>query len=429
MESVLKRKFHVVDCCCWRRQEDRRLVEEFLLENAYGRANDIHDANLVVFSACGLTQQKSEEMILKISDVKAGLKKNATLVVGGCLPKIDREKLQDVFHGEVICPTDLRALNKLPGVEISIEDFIKSKIKSPNCFLTSFIDNDFAGQGKAGNKDSVFPKKKLSTQVCGKLLARLGAHGSGSFIAKEIRIIFRRVFLRYDYWALNLMRCYNIHIAKGCDRNCSYCAIRFAIGPLQSRPLPEIMDEFGRALDEGNRTFHFYADCVGDYGLDIGTSLGELLKKVAAVDRKFTLWLCDIQPEMFLKYFEEIENLCKQSKIRALHIPIQAINRRILELMRRPFDVQEFKNKILRLKKHSILFKFDLIVGFPSESEEEFQDTIEFLKGMKKVYCFVEPYSDRPKTAASGYPNKIGIDIKNKRVDKIKKLKNVIIIA
>jgi len=417
--------FFTINMVCWRRQDEKQMVEEFLLSNSWRKTDDISSADVVFLFTCGLTQEKVKMAISEVSKTKEMLKKDAILIMGGCLPKIDSDSLENIFNGKVITPTDFSALNNLSNIKINIEDFIKSR-KNEFCFSSGVSHDKPVQESKIRDTFTQGPDiLRFSKSIFHKIkkMASLQTINSIFHWLKD------RIFKRYNYWQFNMDKCFNIHIAKGCARDCSYCAIRFAIGPLKSRPLNDCIEEIETAVDSGNKMLHLYADCVGDYGLDIGTNLGELLEKISKINKDFFLWLCDIQPAQFLKYFKQIENLCKLKKIRALHIPIQSANARILKLMHRQIDIQELENKILRIKKYSIWFKYDIMIGFPGETEEEFEDTLRFLQKTKKSFCFVVCYSDRPNTLASQLPGKIPEDVMRRRLDKIKKMKEIIIIG
>ena len=215
----------------------------------------------------------------------------------------------------------------------------------------------------------------------------------------------------------NITTCYGkdsftIQIHKGCPRNCSYCAIKFAIGNLKSVPIDDVINEFHKGLNLGYKKFNFLGDCSGGYGLDNKENLGMLLRRITEINRDFSLTLTDIAPFHLPLCFNEIKILCSKNKINSLYVATQSANPRILKLMRRSFDMDRVKKMLIELKDNNPSLKLitSIIVGFPSETMEELNDTIDFCKqvGFNQLYC--HGYSARPNTDSSKLPGQLSTE-------------------
>ena len=375
-------KYYFCNKSCYRRQEEIQQIAKFLVVNGYQRTLDLKKADLVVFFTCACNQSYVHEMISQLNEIKSSIKKNAELIVGSCLPKTDKESLDRVFQGKVITPTDFSALNELRDIKTRFEEI------QPGCYMEE------------------------------QLMRRLASYyKSEGFIStlKEASSRSHKVILDATFRKTKV-----IMISKGCLRKCSYCAIRFATGNLQSKPLDIVMNQITEGLESGYKRFDLYADSIGDYGLDIGTNLGELFDRLIAIDKKFSIGIYDLHPHEFLKYFDKVELLCQSGKIHLLYVPTQSGNQRILKLMHRGCDINDLKNKLLTIKKHKKVFlQTSIIVGFPTETDDEFQDTVDFIEAVAFDNVYIHYYSDMPNTESSQLDGKIDKKTMRNRLNRI----------
>jgi MiaB/RimO family radical SAM methylthiotransferase len=365
-------KFYFCNKSCYRRQEEIQRVAKFLIVNGYQRTTDLPNADLVVFFTCGFNQSKVHEMIGQLNKIKSSIKKNAELMVGSCWPKTDKESLDRVFSGKVITPTDFSVLNELRDIKIRFEEIQSSCYVEEKLDPLSRLASYYKSEGFISTLKELVPKSY-----------KFIFHGN----SKKRKIIM---------------------LSKGCLRKCSYCAIRFATGSLQSKPLDIVMNQITEGLESGYMRFDLYADSIGDYGLDIGNNLGDIFDQLIAINRKFSIGIYDFHPRSFLKYFNKLESLCQSGKIHYLYVPLQSGNQRILQLMHRPCDINDLKNKLLTIKKHNKVFlQTSIIVGFPTETDDEFQDTVDFLEAVAFNHVYIHFYSDMPNTESSQLDGKI----------------------
>lgn len=217
-----------------------------------------------------------------------------------------------------------------------------------------------------------------------------------------------------------------VNIMQGCDNFCTYCIVPFVRGRQKSRSSTAILDECRRLVDAGVKEVVLLGQNVNSYGLDKhgdGTSFAELLSQVAEIDgirrlRFTTSHPKDIDPEV-VAAFGKYENLCPQ-----LHLPLQSGSDRVLRAMGRKYDTEKYLDIVARLKhaRPDIALTTDLIVGFPGESEEDFQCTLEVMRkvGYKGSFSFL--YCDRPGTAASRMDGKVPEELKRERLARLQAL-------
>jgi MiaB/RimO family radical SAM methylthiotransferase len=208
-----------------------------------------------------------------------------------------------------------------------------------------------------------------------------------------------------------------IKIQDGCNHRCSYCAIWKAAGPSRSKPLAQVTNEFRKGLKDGYRHFYLLGECAGAYGLDQKSSLGELLRQFRDIDGDYDILLEDVSPIYFLKNFEDLKDLCKMGKIRSFHTPIQSGSKRILKLMNRQGDMEKVKESlhILREACPTITLSSAVIVGFPTETQEELWDSINYVKeaSFDTVACHM--FSTRPGAPAAEMEGQISEEEKAAR--------------
>ncbi len=216
---------------------------------------------------------------------------------------------------------------------------------------------------------------------------------------------------------------FNILTSKGCLGTCSYCAIRNARGKLTSKPIFEIEKEFLYGIDKGYRKFILWADDLGAYGTDLSTSYIELLERLtnARAKNDYQLFLHRLNPQWVVNRFSELMTILKSGKIRLLYTPIESGSSRILQLMRRPYDIKEVIERLKEIKMNfsQTILKTDIMIGFPSETDDDFEQTIKAIWEVKVDDLVVFNFSGISGTPAFEMENQIPEIIKNKRKNKL----------
>lgn len=215
-----------------------------------------------------------------------------------------------------------------------------------------------------------------------------------------------------------------VKIQDGCNAFCSYCIIPYVRGRVRSKAPEDVINEVTTLVEKGYKEIVLTGIHTGRYGIDIDTSLEELLNRLVKIPNIYRIRLSSIEIN---EITPGIKKLLKENRVMAkhLHIPLQSGSNKILQLMNRRYNKEEFLSMIDDLKTiEDISLTTDLIVGFPKETEEEFNETIDTLNkiGFTKIHTF--PYSKRKGTPAASMEGQVSPEVKKDRVHTILKLSN-----
>ncbi len=211
-----------------------------------------------------------------------------------------------------------------------------------------------------------------------------------------------------------------VKIQDGCDNFCSYCIIPYVRGKCRSKDENKVIDEVKALVKNGYKEIVLTGIHTGSYGVDLDSSFADLLNKLVKIKGLERLRISSIE---VTELNDEVLNILKESNILVdhLHIPIQAGSNEILKRMNRKYDLDYFENKIKEIRsiRPDIAISTDVIVGFPGESEELFNKTIDTCRriGFSKLHVF--PYSERKGTASSKMDGKLDNKVKKDRARKL----------
>lgn len=209
-----------------------------------------------------------------------------------------------------------------------------------------------------------------------------------------------------------------ISIAEGCLFSCSYCITHLARGPLFSYPEEAILTSVNKAIQQGCKEIQITAQDTASYGLDQKTSLPQLLKRIVTIPDEYMIRVGMMNPRTAKTILSEIIQLYNNPHLyQFLHLPFQSGNNEILTKMNRGYNINDVTNIIekVRLTHPDISIATDVIVGFPTESEEQFQQTISVLKHINPDIVNITRFSARPYTKAKIMNGRIPTDIVKER--------------
>lgn len=211
-----------------------------------------------------------------------------------------------------------------------------------------------------------------------------------------------------------------VKIQDGCDNFCTYCIIPFVRGKCRSKEEKKVIDEVTDLVNNGYKEVVLTGIHTGSYGVDLETSFADLLEKLVAIEGLERLRISSIETT---ELNADVLNVLKHSKVLVdhLHIPIQAGSNEILKAMNRKYDLDFFFKKIAEIRsiRPEISISTDVIVGFPGETEELFQTTIETCKKLQFTKLHVFPYSERRGTASSRMDGKLDNGVKKDRARRL----------
>ena len=216
---------------------------------------------------------------------------------------------------------------------------------------------------------------------------------------------------------------FSLFVCRGCLGLCSYCAIRRAIGSVRSKTVDEVLEEFRRGVEEGYRTFNILGDDPGCYGLDIEASLPELLSALFEASESLEsragassndsapirFRIREIHPKYLIPYHQQMLDLAGFSLVDNVLCPIQSGSDRVLQLMEREHSAADLFQALQRIRERYPDVKMDtqIIVGFPTETADDLERTLDFVRdvGFDSVVLF--PYDDKEDSSASALEGKI----------------------
>ena len=209
-----------------------------------------------------------------------------------------------------------------------------------------------------------------------------------------------------------------IKIEDGCNNFCSYCTIPYTRGVSRSRPKQEIIDEIKSLIKKGYLEFVLTGIHTAHYGIDNKEcSFSELVEELLNIPGLYRLRISSIEEseidEKLVTLFTKYPNLAHH-----LHMPLQSGSPSVLQRMRRKYNTNDFLKKVESLRKvcPDIAITTDVIVGFPGETNDEFQETVSFIKEINFAEVHVFPFSARPGTDAAKMEKQISPEVKQKRV-------------
>ena len=345
-------------------------------------------SDICIVNTCTVTNmsdRKSRQALRKVKEKN----KNSIIVAVGCYAQVAKQELEKMPEIDIVLGNEEKK-----DVVQYVENFIKS-----NCNITE--NNVNQPQRDLGiEKKKIVEIEDISTQ-------------------KEFRDMGQITYTEKTRAV--------IKVQDGCNQFCSYCIIPYARGRVRSRNQESIIKEIIQIAKKGIKEVVITGIHVASYGRDFENENGliELLEKINAIDGISRIRLGSLEPKIITEEF--MERLVKLEKIcHHFHLSLQSGCDETLKRMNRKYTVSEIEDIIARLRKYynDVILTTDIIVGFPGETDEEFNKTYEFLKNAKLYKMHVFQYSPRKGTRAAIMQNQIDGKIKETRSKKLIELSN-----
>lgn len=335
---------------------------ELFKENGYESVDFEEKADIYIINTCTVTnmsERKSRQILRRAKE----LNPNSILCVVGCYAQVAKDELSKMKEIDIVLGTNDRA-----NIVECVENFINSKKK----------------------------------------------------IQEVSDIMAQRKYLEWGGIAYTDKARAEIKVQDGCDRYCTYCLIPYARGPVRSRDLEEVYEEVSKIAESGIKEIVITGIHISSYGKDLNPKLTliDLLEKIHDVQGIERIRLGSLEPLIITEDF--VERLKKLPKIcNHFHLSLQSGCNATLERMNRRYTTEDFRKIVSILRKNisEVALTTDIIVGFPGETEEEFNETYEFLKEIAFSKMHVFKYSPRKGTKAAGFKNQVDGITKSKRSD------------
>lgn len=351
-------KFNIVTFGCKVNQYESNMMKEKMLSSNFFYEENMSDANIIIVNTCSVTNVADKKCLKMIRKIKREYP-NALLVVAGC----SSQNNQNVYE----------ALD----IDILLGNKDKSKIAE---LIKEYLDTE---------------KKYVK-------------------FYNERDLDFEDMLIN-DY---NHVRAF-VKIEDGCDNFCSYCIIPFVRGSVRSKDFDTVIKEAKLLTEHGHKEIVLTGIHTGHY-MSNNHDLTDLINELSKIDDLLRIRISSIEitelNDKFLEMLKINKKVCNH-----LHIPLQAGSDEILKRMNRKYDLAYYEEKINKIRsiRPDISITTDIIVGFPYETDELFNETLEFSKKMNFSKIHVFPYSIRVGTAAASMPNQVDEVTKKVRVKKL----------
>ncbi len=368
INSAKTLKYSIYTMGCQLNENDSEKISGMLEEMGYSKTEDLSISDLVIFNTCCVRENAEDKLFGKIGEMKKQKEKNNTIIaIGGCMMQEEHivEKLHKSYpFVDIIFGT--HTLHKLP------EDIYKILVKRKR--IDDIMDID-------GEVYEGLPIKRNDD------------------IKASVTIMY------------------------GCNNFCSYCIVPYVRGRERSRKPEDILNEIKELAKEGYKEITLLGQNVNSYDGGNGYKFSDLLYDVNKIDGIQRIRFVSPHPKDFtddvIRAIATCDKICK-----IVHLPLQSGSSNVLKVMNRKYTKEQYLELAKKMQEQipGIVFSTDIIVGFPGETEEDFEDTLDVVRKIKfeQVYMFI--YSRRVGTPADKMENQIPDEIKHKRFDKLKEL-------
>ncbi|MEO0122326.1 MAG: tRNA (N6-isopentenyl adenosine(37)-C2)-methylthiotransferase MiaB [candidate division WOR-3 bacterium] len=376
------RKYFIKTYGCQMNLADSLIVSKILNDAGFEKTENIKEADIVLILTCAVREHAEKRALGQIFSL-GSLKKRKKCLIGvlGCMARGLKEKLtegclKENFVDFLLGPD---AYRKLPAI-------IEEKFKNYE------------------NKPITIIEEEKETYC--DILPEINQEGIEGFVT----------------------------IMRGCDNFCSYCIVPYVRGRERARPISSILQEIDFLLSKGKILITLlgqnvlgYKDKENDKILDFSYLLTTIIEKFPNL--RYLHFLTSHPKDLSFELIEKIAQLMNLGKLfKELHLPLQSGSNRILRLMNRKYTREEYYEKIKYLKElvPDVSITTDLIVGFPTETEEDYEATLDMVEKIGFDFAYMFKYSERPYTKARNIFPKISEEIKQERLEKLINLQNEI---
>ena len=358
------KKYCLITYGCQMNLHESEKLGGILSEFGYTETKDVKSADIVVFNTCCIrenAEKKAEGNIGALKSLKRN-KKDLIIAVGGCMT-------QQKGYAE-------KLVEKFPFIDIvfgthNLEDFKELLLR------------------KSENVKHVISVSEGDSRI---------KEGT-----PKMRSSFPNGWVNVNY---------------GCNNFCTYCIVPYVRGREKSRSVDSVISECKELIDNGYKEITLLGQNVNSYGRDLGdVDFADLLGKVSELDGKFRLRFMTNHPKDLSEKL--IRAICESDKTcRSIHLPLQSGSNRILKLMNRHYTREDYLREVELLRKYmpDIAITTDIMVGFPTETDEDFMDTLSLVKKVKFAGAFTFVYSPRGGTPAAKMEGQIPEEISKRRI-------------
>jgi threonylcarbamoyladenosine tRNA methylthiotransferase CDKAL1 len=332
------------------------------------QVDTVNDADVIILNTCGVKEPTEDRIIHRLEKLGTG---PTPVIIAGCLPKIS-----------------------LPRIEHAIPDYAAILGPQATESVADVVERVLSGERSILHLESTDRSKLRWLEAPNKSVV-----------------------------------C-TVPICEGCLGSCTYCAVRFARGQVRSHPEKEIRRTIEECVRAGYREIRITSQDLGVYGADIDSSLVSLLKEIDKIEGPHKFRLGMFNPNLVLGSINKILDVMKSEHFfKFFHVPLQSGSDSILAAMGRQYHLEEWEYIVKTIAKtfKDVTIATDIIVGFPGETEDDFEQTMDVIQRIRPHLVNISKYGDRPNTLASKARNKVETGLKKQRSRQLTTLVNKIL--
>lgn len=366
------RKFYLKTMGCQMNEHDSEVIIGILVNLGYTQTEELTEADLILYNTCSVRDNPERKVYGHIGAFKALKEQNPNLIIGicGCMPQQAAERAN--------------ILDKLPHVDLVF------------------------GTHNIHRLPELLERAQTGERV-------VEVWEDSQEIIEDLPVIRQ-----------NSVKAF-VNVIYGCNNFCSYCIVPYTRGREKSRHPQDIVDEITRLAEAGYKEVTLLGQNVNTYGVDlgIGTEFADLLamiNEISGIERiRFTTSHPKDMKDSLIEAMASLPKVCEH-----LHLPVQAGSDRILKIMNRRYTSAYYLDLVAKIKEAipNISLTTDLIVGFPGETEEDYEDTLALVEKVQFSSAFTFIYSPRTGTPAAKMKNQVPEEVKKDRIYRLIELQN-----
>ena len=366
----MRQKIHFTSLGCSRNLVDTEVMLGIVSKVGYEIVDDPSEADFLVINTCGFLEEARQEAFNVIENLFSCKKDCAEIIVAGCMVALHKKDL----------------ISKFPNIHYFLGSGDVDKIVEA---ILSKNRGECIGEAKSYLQMGEVPRIVTTPK-------------------------------HYAY----------LKIAEGCKKRCSFCVIPLIKGKLRSKPLNQVIKEATTLINSGVKEIILIAQDLGDYGKDLGEKNGlvTLLKEILKIDGDYWIRLLYLYPDEITE--DIIDLIGKEERICSyLDMPIQHINDELLSAMNRKTSKKQIEERISSLRNNvpGVVIRTSLMVGFPGESEDQFEELLEFVKNVKLDNIGIFKYSKEEQSHSATLIGHIDDSIKDDRLNRVAILQKKIV--
>ena len=395
-------KVYLESLGCLIAQTETKHIAAYLEGNGHQFADKVEDAGAIILTTCAFIEERADRTHNTVLDYVARRTDKAPIYIVGCFTRIELEKMAKILsnHENVFA--------------IEEAENIKEVFEGDNSWgsveYNSFESHPYYVEMMKEAASSESWKGKMTMRAFSLV---------DFLLKKEISKYYAHRQIPYNLFYLNEKApVWPVVASKGCTHNCSYCAVRIARGKFRSKPINSILEEIRTGVEKGYDRVILIGEGLGSYGVDIkdATSLSSLIESIDSQDLPVQIGFWYVDCFMLPQAVPALERLAEKGRLFFMSTALQSGSKRIGGLMNRDYSLDKSLEIIARFRKYpKLIIATGFMVGFPTETEEDFLASVALAEKGYFDNATVYRYSPRPGTIAAKMEDTVPESVKQYR--------------